>query len=83
MKQESMLESTDAAGKVLHLSPTRPNEGRSVQHGCIRVGAASKLFFFFLGFALTWLDSRRFTLNRADSARIGSYQPYRVISADD
>ena len=46
MKQESMLESTDAAGRVLHLSPTRPDEGRSVQHGCIRVGAASKLFFF-------------------------------------
>ena len=58
MKQESMLESTDTAGRVLHLSPTRPDEGRSIQHGCIRVGAASKLFFFF-----SWIraDLARFT----------------------
>ena len=48
------------------------------QCGYPRVGAASKLFFFFIGFMPTQLQ---FALNRADLARIGPYRPYQVISA--
>ena len=52
------------------------------RRGCSRVGAASELFFFFFsfGFAPTRL---RFAPNRADSARIELYRPYRVVSAGD
>ena len=35
------------------------------------------LTFFFL------LDSRRFASNRPNSARIGPYRPYQVVSASD
>ena len=42
---------------------------RGVRRGCPRVGAASKLFFFFsLEFTLTWLQ---FTPNRAVSTILG------------
>ena len=61
------------AGRVLHQSSTWPDAGCGVWRSCPRVGTAFKLFFFFfLGFASTRLQ---FTPNRADSARIGLYQP--------
>ena len=71
------LESTDAAGRVPHPSPTRPDVGHGVQHGCLRVGATSKLFFF----SRIRADAAQFASNRVDLARIRSYRPYRVISA--
>ena len=78
------LESTDAAGRVPHLRPTRLPACQC----CVCVF----FFFFFLGFTPTRLDSRRLGLihanaaqfmsnqlrfmpNRADSAIIGPYQP--------
>ena len=79
------LESTDAAGRVPHLSPTQDAASNTV--ACESVPRLS-FFFFPLGFAPTWLDSRQFgfdshlfTPNRADSAKIGPYRPYWVISA--
>ena len=69
------------------------------KHGRGWEGAASKSdavdrtsvprlsFFFFLGFApnrLRFAPNRlRFAPNRADSARIRSYRPYRVVLAGD
>ena len=54
------LESTDAAPEVLHRRLTRLPACRS----------ASAFFFFFLGFAPTWLDSRRCGSIHAESALI-------------
>ena len=76
-----MLESTDAAPEVPHLRPTRLPARRF----------ASAFFFFFsdlrrLGLiradAARFVPNRlRFAPNRADSAKIEPYQPYRVVSA--
>ena len=63
------LESTDAAGRVPHPHPTRPDAGRNIQCGCSLIDVASAFFFFFLGFTLTRLDSRQLGLIRADTAR--------------
>ena len=53
--------------------PTRPDAGYSIRCGYQRVSAASELFFFFfLGFAPTWLNLRRLDF---DSTRVGPYQP--------
>ena len=78
------LESTDAAPEVPHPRPTRLPARRT---------ASAFVFFFFffsdsrrLGSICTnaarFVPNRlRFAPNRADSAKIGLYQPYRVISA--
>ena len=57
------LESMDAAGRVSHPSPTRPNARRSVRRGWPLVSAAFEVFFFFP-------DSRRIGLIRTESASI-------------
>ena len=63
-----LLESTDTAGRVPHPSPTRPDVGRDVRHGCQRVGAASE--FFFLEFVPTLLDLHQHDMIRAELALI-------------
>ena len=68
------LESMDAAGRVPHPRPTRLPARRC--H--VRV--------FFLD--LHWLgsicaDATRFAPNRVDSAKIGPYRPYQIVSASD
>ena len=78
---DNELESTDAAGRVPHPSPTRPDAGRGVRLCCPRVGATSELFFISrirtdsTQFAPTRLDSRRIELIRPESGHIGSYRP--------
>ena len=92
MTETNRLECTDAAGRVPHPSLTQRDAGRGVRRSWPRVGAASAFFFFFfsdshrLGSiradAARFAPNRlRFAPNRADSARIGSYRPYRSISA--
>ena len=78
------LESTDAAGRVLHPSPKRRDVGRGVWRGWPRVGAASNIYFIFFKihddtarFAPTWLDSRRTGLIQPESSLIGHLGPYR------
>ena len=73
IKEWKKLWSTDAAGRVPHWSPTRPDAGCSVRCSCPHIDAAFELFFFFfftdscqLGF-----NSHRFTPHQADLARIG------------
>ena len=65
------LESTDAAGRLPHLRPMRPNAGHGIWCSYPRIGAASE-FFFFLGFTPTQLDSHRIDF---DWCRIGLIQP--------
>ena len=75
-KEGDKLESTDAAPEVPHPRPTRLPARRT----------ASAFFFFFFSriradaarFVPNWL---RFALNRADSAKIRPYRPYRVVLA--
>ena len=64
--QNNRLDSTDAAGRVPHPSPTWPDAGRSVWRGWPSVGVASEFFFFFFFF-----DSRWTGLIRPESGRIG------------
>ena len=61
-------------------------ESTDVGRGCLRIGAASEVFFFF--FSRICADAAWFTPNRlrfepnqADSARIRPYWPYRIVSA--
>ena len=82
------LESTDVAPKVPHLRPTWDAASNAIARTSIRVC----VFFFF---SRIRVDSARFVPNqlrfapnrlwfapnRADSAKIGSYRQYRVISA--
>ena len=82
-KLGSKLESTDAAGRVAHPSPTRRNAGRGVRRGWPWV--RPRLSFFFSDSSrIGWIraDAARFApnrlrlaSNRADSARIGLYRP--------
>ena len=71
------LESTDAAGRVPHPSPMR--DAASDMVDCASVPCLS--FFFFFSRIRTdtarFAPNRlRFTLNWADSAKIGPYRPY-------
>ena len=76
------LESTDAAPEVPYPRPMRLPARPS----------ASAFFFFFLDShrlgsirtdaARFVLNRLRFAPNRADSAKIGPYRPYQVISTD-
>ena len=84
------LESTDVAPKVPHPCPTRRDAGRSVQRGCPRVGLRLRFFFFsdsrqlnsIRADAARFVPNRlRFELNQANSAKIGPYWPYWVVSA--
>ena len=50
---------------------------------CPGVGAASELFIFIYFFSRIRADSARFTSNRADSARVELYRPYRVVLTGD
>ena len=69
------LESTDAAPEVPHPRPTRLPAHRT----------ASAIFFFFFSdsrrLSSICTDAAQFAPNRADSAKIGPYRPYRVVSA--
>ena len=78
-----MLWSTDAAGRVLHQSPTRPDAGCGVWHRCPCVGAVSEFFFFFTDSCQLGFYSRWFSPNWDDLARIKLYRPNQVVSADD
>ena len=87
---EQSIESTDAAGRVLHPSPMRPDAGHGVQRNCLHDGTASELFFFFfffLGLAPTRLNSHRFGFNlcrtgliRPELGRIGHIGLYQPVT---
>ena len=90
----SNLESTDMAGRMPHPRPTRLDTGHGVRRGCPHIGATSEFFFFFssdshqLGSIRTdaarFVPNRlQFAPNRADSAKIRPYLPYRVVAAGD
>ena len=81
------LESTNAAPEVPHPCPTRHDAGRGVWRGCPRVGPHLHFFFTSDSRRLGSIRSNaarsvsnwlRFAPNRADSAKIGLYRPYRV-----
>ena len=81
------LGSTDAAPEVPHPCPTQRDAGRGVRRGCPRVGPHLHFFFFSDSRRLGSIRANaarsvpnrlRFAPNRADSAKIGSYRPYRV-----
>ena len=67
-----VLKSMDVVGRIPHPNPTQPDAVARVSVPC--------LSFFF---SRIRTNSTRFTPNRADSAIIGPYRPYRVISTDD
>ena len=65
-------------------------EGAALASDAVARAAVPRLsfFFFFLprisaDAAQFTLNRLRFTLNRADSARIGPYRPYRIILASN
>ena len=74
-----LLWGTDAVGRVPHRSSMRPDVGCDVWRGYLCVGFLAELFFFFLGFTLTWLQFKQtwlqFMPHWVDSARIGPYWP--------
>ena len=78
----SRLESTDAAPEVPHPRPTRDAASDTVAHVSVRVCV---FFFFFLGFAPTWLDSRQIGFDSCQTGLIrpksGPYRSYQVVSA--
>ena len=79
------LECMDAAGRVSHPSSTRRDARRGVRRGRPRVGPRLGFFFFprIRAAAARFVPNRlRFAPNRADSAKIGPYRPYQVVSAD-
>ena len=61
-----------------HSRPTWRDVGHSVRRGCLHVGPCLLFFFFF---SRIRTDAARFAPNRADSAKIGLYRPYQVVSA--
>ena len=68
-KESEDLESMDAARRVLHSSSMQ----RDAVFNAVDCASVPRLCFFFFFFAP----------NRADSARIGLYQPYRSVSVSD
>ena len=79
------LWSMDAAGKVPHRSPTRPDAGCSIQRSCPRVGATSELFFFFFFFSRIHIDLARFKpirlLFSPICAELGRFGQNQAVSA--
>ena len=90
-EQTRDLESTDTAPEVPHPCLMRRDAGHGVWRDCPHVGPRLRFFFFFsdsrrLGSiradAARFVPNRlRFMPNRADSAQIGPYRPYPVVSA--
>ena len=65
-------------------------EGAALASDAVARAAVPRLSFFFFFFPRIRADAAqftsnrlRFTLNRADSARIGPYRPYRIILASN